>query len=223
MNNNLTFGLTFFNVINLLFGILFGFILMAMIASAILAHVLSKYNKDDKIREISKRAYNDFYLKQEHMKDKIISSLVYEINEVSSQCYPDKKFPLYELSINEILGGIMILHGKLNKFINHPLCNNLKNVHVSTILSIEENIAKPVMTIYNKKIVRFLYKSYKIFRTITNFVNPIFYIKKIMSKTIFKKGKKDIVLICLDFIGNCTYEIYTIEKSQNINSIDLQT
>ena len=44
-----------------------------------------------------------------------------------------------------------------------------------------------------------------------------------MSKTIFKKGKKDIVLICLDFIGNCTYEIYTIDKDQNINSIDLQT
>lgn len=204
--------ITFFNIVNIIFGAIFGFFLMVMIFSAITSKVLSKYNKDNHIREISKKAYADFYLKGSKMKDKIISSLIYEIKEVSQQAHPDKKYPLYELSINEILGGIAIIQRKLKRVVNHPLCKDIKNMHVSTILSIEENIAKPVLKVYNNKTFKVLYKSYRATRIVLNVVNPIFYIKKIMYLTIFKKGKKDMIIICLDFIGNCCFEIYNAEK-----------
>lgn len=216
---NLIFGLTFFNILNLIFGIIFGFLFMVMITCAILSKVLSKYNKDSNIREVSKRAYADFYLKKDGMKDKIVSAILYEIKEVSQQCYPDKKYPFYELSINEIIGGLLILQGKLKRFVNHPLCKDLKNVHIATILSLESNI-KPVMNMYHKKPVKLLYKSFKLARMVFNVINPIFYIKKIMSWTVFRKGQKDIVIICLDFIGNCCYEIYTIEKNNTTSTLN---
>ena len=40
-----------------------------------------------------------------------------------------------------------------------------------------------------------------------------------MNYVMIKKGKKDLILISLDFIGNTTYEIYMKEKDlQNHNS-----
>ena len=46
---------------------------------------------------------------------------------------------------------------------------------------------------------------------IINFINPLYYIKLIVRKTLFKQGKKDVILIGLDFIGNTVYEIYEKE------------
>ena len=217
---NYFLSVTFFNIFNLIFGIMFGFFFMVMITSAILSKVLSKYNKDSKIREISKKAYTDFYAKKDTMKDRILGSFLYELKEVSQMSYPDKKYPLYELSINELVDGVMILQKKLKRFISHPLCRDIKKLHISTILSIEENIAKPVMAVYNNKVFKFFYKAFKITRTILNIVNPIFYIKKILSFTVFKRGKKDVVLIGLDFIGNCCYEVYNPVKDKNSVNVE---
>lgn len=205
--------LTFWNIANLFFGAVFAFFLMVMLSCALFSKILSKYNKNHQIREISKKAYVDFYQKKNNMKDKIISSLIYEIKEISQQSFPDKKYPLYELSINEILGGILIVQRKLKRFIDHPLCKDIKNVHIATLLSFEENVAQPIMNFYNHKTFQLLYRSYKMAKSAFNIVNPIFYMKKILYLTVFKKGKKDIIIICLDFVGNCCYEIYNNEKN----------
>ncbi len=204
--------LTFWNIANLFFGAIFSFFLMVMISCAIFSKILSKYNKNQQIREISKKAYVDFYQKKSNMKDRIISSIVYEIKEISQQSFPDKKFPLYELSINEILNGVMIVQKKLKRFIDYPLCKDIKNVHVATLLSFEENVARPVINIYNNKTFKVFYRSYRTVKAAFNIINPVFYMKKILYLTVFKKGKKDIILICLDFIGNCCYEIYNNDK-----------
>ena len=210
---SLTSQFSFTNAINIILGVIIGFLLMAMISCAILSKIVSKNNKNNKIRSISKKAYTDFFLEKKHVKDKIVSSLIYEIKEVSMISHPTKKHPMYELSINDILNGVLVIQKKLNKFINHPLCKDFKDVHIAKILTFEEIIKKPVSIIKNKKF-KIAYKIFNVLKSIINVFNPIFYIKKIMQYTILKKGKKDIILIGLDFIGNSTYEIYNNSNRQ---------
>ena len=204
---SLTSQFTFTNALNIILGAIIGFLLMAMISCAILSLVLSKSNKNKKIRTISKKSYTDFFLGKKDMKDKLTSSIIYEIQEVSRLCYPSKKNPMYELSINDMLYGLLIIQKKLKRFVNHPLCKDIKDIHISKILSLEDIFKKPISIITNKKF-KIAYKIFNILKGIINLFNPIFYIRKIMQFTILKQGKKDILLICLDFVGNSTYEIY---------------
>ena len=85
------------------------------------------------------------------MKDKLTSSIIYEIQEVSRLCYPSKKNPMYELSINDMLYGLLIIQKKLKRFVNHPLCKDIKDIHISKILSLEDIFKKPISIITNKK------------------------------------------------------------------------
>ena len=105
------------HVINLLIGIVVGFFLMVMISCAILSKKLKKQNKNEKIREISNKSYTENFLSNIETKDKIMSSLIYEVTEVSTLIYPDKAHPYYELSINDILYGINTIQRKLKKFL----------------------------------------------------------------------------------------------------------
>lgn len=200
--------LSILNIANIFFGAFFGFFVMVMVSCAIISLILKRFNQNEEIRRISKKAYTDFYLIKNTMKDKMISSMIFEIKEVSKLVYPNKKYPLYELSINDILSGLMILSKSLKKVVDHPLFKDLKNVHIATFISFEENYAKPIYKLYNHKVFKTFYKSYKTVRMVLNLINPIFYIKKIIYLSAFKQGKKDLILIGLDFVGNCFYEIY---------------
>ena len=147
------------------------------------------------------------------MKDKIISSIIYEVKSVSKEIYPDKKHPMYELSINDLIDGLKLIQKKLKIITTNPLCQDLKNVHIATLLSLED-ITKPLMSLYKKKSTRILMMCYKVFYNAINIINPIFYIKKILTFFLTKQGKKDAILIMLDYIGNTTYQIYTSSKNK---------
>ena len=50
-------------------------------------------------------------------------------------------------------------------------------------------------------------------KNILNIFNPIFYMRLILSKILIKKGRKEILLITLDFVGNTVFEIYNNENN----------
>lgn len=216
---NLSLNIQLSNVINLLLGVVLGFFIMVILACAILSKTLKKYNKTEQIRDISSRAYTDYFSKQSSAKDKLLSSITYEIKEVSTLCHPDKDKPIYELSINDVIFGLKTIQKKLKKIVTHPLCKDIKNIHITTLLELEEKIAKPVLKVSNNKFIKIIRQIINIFTSILNLINPIFYIRKIMNYIMIKRGKKDLIIISLDFIGNTTYEIYNREKDlQKTNS-----
>ena len=97
---NLAIEIKLSNIFNLAFGIILGFFFMLLLTCSIFSLLISKKNKNEEVKIISKRAYGEFYMTDKGMKDAIIHSLIYEVNEVSKLVYPDKKNPLYELSFN---------------------------------------------------------------------------------------------------------------------------
>ena len=201
------------NIANLIIGITFGFFVMIILSCAIISKKMKKHNENDNIRNISISAYEDFYLKKYSMKDKIISSIIYEVQSVSKEIHPDKKHPLYELSINDVIDALKLIQRKLKKFTTHPLLQYVKNIHISTLLSLED-ITRPFMILYKKKSTKILMMCYKVVHTLINLINPIFYIKKILTFFMSKRGKKDAILIMLDYIGNTTHQIYSSSKTK---------
>jgi len=204
---NMTFG----NVVNILFGILFGAIISAVVFTGIYAKkVQSKYSNPE-IRKISVNAYNNDYVKAKKMKDKVVGALKTEIEDVAKLSYPHKKYPLYELSVNDVINGILIIQKKLKTVVSNPLFKDIKYMHISSLLSLEE-IAKPITKIVNNKFIKFCMKVWNYIKPVVNILNPVWWIKFIISKTVFKQGKKDVIILAFDFVGNTTYEIYNDEK-----------
>jgi hypothetical protein len=205
--------ITFGNVINLLLGILLGFMIMLAVFCGVISRLLSKQNKNDKIRNISKNAYYNYFTNNKNTKDAILNSLIYEIKEVSSLVYPNDENAIYELSINDIIKALKIIQKKTQKIVDHPLCKDIKYIHISKLIYLEENIAKPIINISKNKIVRKFYKAINLVRKMLNVFNPIFYMRLIVNKILIKKGKKEVLLITYDFIGNTIYEIYNNENN----------
>ena len=217
---NMSLNIQLSNVLNLLLGVILGFFIMVILACAILSKTLKKHNKDEKIREISSRAYTENFKIKTASKDKILSSIYYEIKEVSTLCHPDKVHPIYEISINDLFFAITATQKKLKKVISNPLFKDLKNIHITTLVNFEDKIYKPVRKVSKNKFVSVLMFAWKIISSFINLVNPVFYMRKIMSYFLSKRGKKDLLIIVLDFIGNTTYEVYNREKGlqkQNSN------
>ena len=205
--------ITFGNVINLLLGILLGFMIMLAIFCGVISRFLSRQNKNDKIRNISKNAYYNYFTNNKNTKDAILNSLIYQVKEVSSLVYPNDENAIYELSINDIIKALKIIQKKTQRIVDHPLCKDIKYVHISKLIYLEENIAKPIINISKNKIVRKFYKAINLVRKMLNVFNPIFYMRLIVNKILIKKGKKEVLLITYDFIGNTIYEIYNNENN----------
>ena len=205
--------ITFGNIINLLLGILLGFMIMLAVFCGVISRLLSKQNKNDKIRNISKNAYYNYFDKNDNTKDAILNSLIYQVKEVSSLVYPNDENAIYELSINDIIKALKIIQKKTQRIVDHPLCKDIKYVHISKLIYLEENIAKPIINISKNKIVRKFYKAINLVRKMLNVFNPIFYMRLIVNKILIKKGKKEVLLITYDFIGNTIYEIYNNENN----------
>lgn len=216
---SLSLNIQLSNILNLLLGVVLGFFFMVILACAIFSKTLKKRNKSEKIREISKRAYTENFLAKSSVKDKIIHSIYYEIKEVSTLCYPDKQHPVYEISINDLFFAITHIQNKLKKLISNPLFKDIKNIHITTLVNFEDKIYKPVRKVNNNKFVQGLKFAWKIIFSFINLVNPVYYMRIILNYFLSKRGKKDLFIIALDFIGNTTYEIYNREKDlQKSNS-----
>ena len=209
--SNYFLAFSFSNGLSIFLGIAFGFSLMVMIMALVVSNKFKKLNKNENVREISRDAYEKYYHNKDKMKEKLTNSLFYIFKQNEIVASNNKNNPIYELSINEIIDGLKIISKRLEKIVYHPLFKEFKNIHITTILSLER-ISKPALKIYNHKITKVFIYIYKVLWFIINLINPVYYLKIILKKTIFKQGKDEIVIICFDYVGNIAYEIYQPKK-----------
>ena len=206
-------SITFFNIFNLILGIILGFLIMLAIFSVFISRFLAKQNKNNDIRNISKKTFYTYLNSNSKIKEKIFKSLLFETKEVVNLIHPDNENAIYELSINDVIKTLRLLEKKIRTIIEHPLCNDIKHVSIAKLIYLEQTIAKPVIILYKNKFVKVFYKAIMIGKNILNIFNPIFYMRLILNKILIKKGRKEILLITLDFVGNTVFEIYNNENN----------
>ncbi len=208
----------FWLIFNFFMGIYTVFTLIYCIIGIIFAHILKKKSNNPLIREISSKSY-DIYKKGHDLKSSVFPSVKNQLVEVSKLTNPDSSNPVLDLSINEVITGLFMLQGYLKMIAENPIFKDLKKLTIRQILSVEKVVQKP-MQVFNSKIGRFARWCWSKGCFIYNILSPTLWVRRLLVLTLFKEGKKDIIISCYDVLGNTVKKIYTHPSKRENDSED---
>lgn len=158
---------------------------------------------------------------QERFKDKNLQgsegnigyciSLVKEmVLEIAKKFFPDSKYPLYEISIDECLLLTTYIRGRLEELLDHRGIRILRKIKVSTIIGfgnakkvVDENEVVQTTKKYKLK------EKYKAVMGAINVVNPVYWFKKIVVKKSMDTVIRKICVVIIGIVGEETFKIYS--------------
>ena len=209
----------------LLTGIVLGFIISVCLYLVIFLASLKK-TKDTEIKELSYE--NEVLLKEKlseikkdfitdteglSMKEKtdMFGNALYNVaNTVASNYYPNSKYPLYELSIEELIHLLNYLSNRIDGIFSKPVLKMFRKMTISQIFriidtkkKIEENKLVKVATSSKTK------KIFQSIMTVINYANPIYWIKKVVINTSLTFTLNRIFLLVLDIVSDETNKAYS--------------
>lgn len=218
------FLITFTDVRNFILGLLTGFILLALFVALVMVTERSsktkiKFSKmttlDDKTVAGMIDAKQKEMIETVKMTDnayfKVAFDLSFELmNEIARYYFPDSKYPMYELSIQEILDLNYYITKRVETMVNGKFIRRFKNYRVSTII----NILNKKKAIDNSKLMK-LSKKLHVSKLITvgkavlNFANPIYWFRKLAIKPSTTLLTKEICKYIINIFGEETNKIYS--------------
>ncbi len=156
---------------------------------------------------------------------KVAFDLSFELaNDIARYYYPESKYPIYELSIENILTLNTYITKRLNQVINSRFIRHFKHNRISTIVK-ALNTKKAIDNSKLMKITR-KYKFqtvYKIGKAVLNYANPVFWFRKLAIKPSTTLVTKEVCKYIITIFGEETYKIYsktlfeTDESAEEVN------
>ncbi len=223
------------NLWSFLIGIFFGMSFLALIyLCMILASINKRFkkrnpknapNKDEIIYLIdeAKEKFKDKELRQKQSNIPYLSHICKDlVNDIAEQFYPNSKYPIYELSIDEVLELLKYISDRLNEILDKKGIRVIKKITIAKIIEISDvkkNIDESKLVKLSSK-----YKVKQIFKAAMgaiNIVNPVYWTKKIIISTATNIVLKKICLIAISIVGEETYKIYSkkvFDVEENIDS-----
>lgn len=206
-------------------GIIFGFVLCLLIYLLIVISSLKKtknsaldivLNIDDEIIKNQIENARNKYIEESLYKNTSQKTICLRdacwdlMNDIAAVYYPEAKYPLYELSIEELIMLVNYISERVDSLFKGFLLKKIKKIKVSTIikmLDIKKKIDdNAVVKAANKYEVP---KKVKVLTTILNSLNPIYWVKKIMIDGTFNIVVNKIALTIIDVVGEETSNIYS--------------
>ncbi len=213
------------SVVVLVTGILIGFII-----SVCLYLILFLINiKKEEVRQIDKTTFvgqEELELKIDEIKDDFIrnseglsmkektemlgSSIVSVANTVASTYYPNSKYPLYELSIEELIKLLKYLSDRIDGVFSRAILKPFRKMTISQVFKVLDAKKK----IEENKIIKTANKAKpnKIFSaisTIVNYANPFYWIKKVVINTTVNLTLNKVFLLVIDIVSDETNKAYS--------------
>lgn len=221
----------------LLVGILLGFILCASIYGIMMLISLKtsdRTRKDKKLNITPNAKKIDSQI--EEIKDKFLTSteglktkerfqilgstLIETINVVASEYYPESKYPLYELSIEELILFLRYLSYRIEDVFNKPFFKPFKKMTISQIFRFME-VRKQISE--NKAVKKAVQvnssKAKQVILSIINYANPIYWIKKLVVGSTINIALRKTCLVIIDIVSdetNKTYSKSIFDKSEDL-------
>lgn len=221
--SNLFGKLSFDNLLILLSGIVIGFILCFLIYLVIVVSSFRKEEKDlmvpeievdnEKIERLIRSAKNQFLeesasastgQKLNDLKE-ISWNLIHDIAQVY---FPESKYPIYELSIDELMTLIHYITDRVDSLFKGPILKPLKRIRISYILKIIDTKKK----IDENKAVKTASKlktPWKAAISVLNMFNPVYWVRKLMISTTLVAVTNKIFGIVIDVVGEETNKVYS--------------
>lgn len=213
------------NLLPFLIGIVFGFVLCLLIYLLIVVSSLKKtknsaldivLNVDDEIIKNQIENARNKYIEESLYKNTSQKTICLKdacwdlMNDIAAVYYPEAKYPLYELSINELIMLVNYISERVDSLFKGFVLKKVKNLKVSTIIKMLDMKKKfdenAIVKAANKHEVS---KKIKVIKTILNSLNPIYWVKKIMIDGTFNIVVNKIALTIIDVVGEETSNIYS--------------
>ncbi len=236
-------ALTFQTLFVLLTGVILGFVICSTIYGVL---ILSSLNNKKRVRldkelnidadevkikneiEIIKKKFvqqTDGLAVKERF-EALGPSLMDTINIVASSYYPHSKYPLYELSISELILFLRYLSYRIEGIFDTPILRPFKNMTISQIIKIIDTQKKISENKVVKKINNPVTNKFKkVMLGILNYANPVYWVKKLVMGTAINIATKKICLIVIDIVGdetNKTYSKAIFNKERNLYSEEIE-
>ncbi|MDD4184566.1 MAG: hypothetical protein PHI01_04060 [Candidatus Izemoplasmatales bacterium] len=132
------------------------------------------------------------------------------MQEIAHHYFPDSKYPMYELSIQEILDLTAYVTKRVEKIVDGKFLRLFKNSRISTII----NILEKKKALDNSKLMKLsrkyhVSKLYSMSRAILNYANPIYWFRKLTIKPSVTLVTKEVCKMIIEIVGEETNKIYS--------------
>lgn len=231
------------SVVVLLTGILIGFVLsLAIYLIIFVASIKAEKKKIDenrikdedalkedlveKVSEIKTNFLNDSTGLSTKEKSQMLGTTIYQtVNVIASTYYPESKYPIYELSVDELIVLLKYLSTRLDEVFSKNILKLFRKMTVTQVF----NFIDAKKKVEDNKIVKATIKAkpHKIISTITatlNYANPIYWFKRIFTNTVVNFTINKIFILVIDIVADETSKAYSksiYNEEININRMEI--
>lgn len=138
------------------------------------------------------------------------TSIIDLVNEIAGVFYPNEKYPLAELSMNELILLDKYIINKIESILSKKSLKVLKKIRLSTILKLIDANEK----VQNNKAIKaskklHIPKIYKYLNLFINAINPFYWFKRLIVSPSLSLLIKKIFLMVISITGKETYNVYS--------------
>jgi len=169
------------------------------------------------------------FKRNKKMGNQSIAKLTFEmsyelVDEISKYFFPESKYPMLELSVNELLNLNHYITNRLDEILEKPILKNTKNIQMTKIMgmyekkkALEQN--KLIKAAQKYKVAKFV----KYGGAVLNVVNPVYWFRKIVINTSVDVMTKKVCLVVIGIVGEETTNVYSkklFDKPLELNVVE---
>lgn len=232
------FEISFIGFINFFFGIFTGFVFFTIIYLYFMIR-----GKNINIEEIKRPEIN---VEEDELRDMIINKqkkfkrnrrvselgiakLTFELSfelleEISKYFFPDSKYPMLELSVNELLNLNHYITNRIDEILEKPILKNTKKMRITKVVEMFDKKKR----IEENKLVKAA-KKYKVQKALSyvgaavNIVNPVYWFRRLVINTSVDMLTRKVSLVVIGIVGEETTKIYSknlFDKPLELNIVE---
>ncbi len=159
--------------------------------------------KQDQLDQTVKLTDNGYF--------KVALDLSFELSEeIARHYFPEKRYPLYELSIEEILDLNRYITKRIDELMSSKILRRFKKYRIASLISMLNTKKKisdsKLMQLSRKMKIQAIYTGAK---TVINYANPIFWFRKLAIKPTTVLVTKEASKFIIQIFGEETNKIYS--------------
>jgi len=224
-------------ILNFLLGMITGFILLFLVFLLIATINEKKRFRKRLLKKLpleNHEIYDLVIIKQNQLVEtvrltenayfKVAMDLSYELMEdIARHYFPDSRYPLFELSIEEILDLNQYIIYRLRDLVNGKVLKHFKNYRISSIM----NMLRMKKAIDNSKLMKMsrklkISKIYSASRTVLNYANPVYWFRRLAVKPTTEVVTKEVCKTIIAIVGEETNNVYSKSFSDVKHDEDIE-
>ena len=127
------------------------------------------------------------------------------ISDISRIYYPESPHPEFELTIDEVIKLDYYIMEKIEKIFSRKLIKRFRNVKIVSVMKIMDDAKK----ITDNKVVKETTKHASKVWKVLNFINPVYWGKKLITEVSVSKISNKIILTLIDIVGIESSKVYS--------------